>query len=333
MSSSRVGVVLIGRNEGERLLLALDAVTDASRPLVYVDSGSTDDSCRDATERGAVVVNLDMSRPFTAARARNAGFERLRQERPNVEYVQFVDGDCEVDRGWIETAAAELERNPQVAAVCGYLKERYPERSVYNRICDVEWNLGPVGPTTSFGGNVMIRATALEEVGGWNPSVIAAEDDELAVRLRQTGYQLVRLDHESMVHDVDMHHAWQWWRRAKRAGYAYAQVSSLHGAPPERKFVREKRRALLWGLAAPAGALLMAPPTLGISCLAFARYPAVGMRVALQTRMRGFPWTHSIAWGVSCALSAFPEAIGVVQFHLDALRQREPEIIEHKRTE
>jgi len=333
MGSSRVGVVLIGRNEGERVLIALDSVSSPGRPLVYVDSGSTDGSCSAAGERGAVVVKLDMSRAFTAARARNAGFERLRKEHPDIEFVQFMDGDCEVDRGWIKAAAAELDRNPGVAAVCGYLKERYPERSVYNRICDVEWNLGPAGPTTSFGGNVMIRAATLEEVDGWNPSVIAAEDDELAVRLRQAGYRLIRLDHESMIHDVDMHSAWQWWRRAKRAGYAYAQVSDLHGAPPERKFVREKRRALLWGLAAPAGALLMAPPTFGISCLAFARYPAVGVRVTFQTRKRGFPWGHSIAWGVSCALSVFPEAIGVAKFHVDALQRREPEIIEHKRTE
>ncbi len=332
MSESRVGVVLIGRNEGERLLLALSSVSDGRRPVVYVDSGSTDDSRERAAERGAVVVDLDMSKPFTAARARNAGFERLRKDHPSVKYVQFVDGDCEVDAGWIETAAAELERNPQVAAVCGYVKERYPERSIYNRICDVEWHLGPVGPTTSFGGNVMIRATALADVGGWNPQIIAAEDDEVAVRLNQAGYQLVRLDYESMIHDVDMHHAWQWWRRAKRTGYAYAQVSDLHGATPERKFVREKRRALLWGLAMPAGALLMAPSTLGVSFLVLARYPAVGARTAWQTRRRGFPWAHSVAWGVSCALAAFPQAIGVAKFHLDALQNRRPEIIEHKRS-
>jgi GT2 family glycosyltransferase len=332
MSESRVGIVLIGRNEGERLLLALQSVSDGLRPVVYVDSGSTDDSCKWAAERGAVVVDLDMSEPFTAARARNAGFEQLRKVHPDVEYVQFVDGDCEVEAGWIEIAVAELGRDPQVAAACGYLKERYPERSVYNRICDVEWHLGPVGPTTNFGGNVMIRATALEEVGGWNPRVIAAEDDELAVRLRQAGYQLVRLNHQSMIHDVDMHHAWQWWRRAKRAGYAYAQVSTLHGATPEQKFVREKRRALLWGLAVPVGAFLMAPSTLGISCLALARYPAVCARVTWQTHKRDFPWAHSVAWGVSCALSAFPEAIGVAKFHLDALHDRKPEIIEHKRT-
>lgn len=334
MSDSRAGVVLIGRNEGERLVRALQSVSDGRRPLVYVDSGSSDESCERARERGAAVVDLDMAQPFTAARARNAGFKRLREEHPELTYVQFVDGDCEVDSKWIETAATELDANPDVGAVCGYLKERHPEQSVYNKICDVEWHLGPIGPTPNFGGNVMIRTDALENAGGWNPDVIAGEDDELAVRLRKEGYELIRLDYESMTHDVDMHYAWQWWRRQKRTGYAYAQVSELHGATsPERKFVREKRRALLWGLAVPAGALLMAPPTLGVSCLALARYPAVGARVAMQTRKRGFPWAHSLAWGVSCALSSFPEAIGVAKFHLDALQDRKPEIIEHKRTE
>ncbi|MGB8328665.1 MAG: glycosyltransferase family A protein [Polyangiales bacterium] len=334
MSGSSVGVVLIGRNEGERLVRALESVSDGSRPLVYVDSGSTDGSCERAAERSAAVVALDMSLPFTAARARNAGFERLMEEHPETRYVQFVDGDCEVDSKWIETAATELDNDPEVGAICGYLKERHPEHSIYNKICDVEWHLGPVGPTTNFGGNVMIRVDALEKVGGWNPAVIAAEDDELAVRLRKQGWKLIRLDYESMIHDVDMHHAWQWWRRAKRAGYAYAQVSGLHGATtPERKFVHEKRRALLWGLAVPAGALLMAPVTLGISCLALTRYPAVGARIALQTRRRGFPWGHSLAWGASCALSSFPEAAGVAKFYLDALQDRTPEIIEHKRTE
>jgi glycosyltransferase involved in cell wall biosynthesis len=334
MGKSRAGVVLIGRNEGERLVRALRSVSDGSRPLVYVDSGSTDGSCERATELGAAVVDLDMSEPFTAARARNAGYERLRHDHPDVKYVQFVDGDCEVDPNWIETAANELDRDASVGAVCGYLKERHPDRSIYNKICDVEWHLGPVGSTPNFGGNVMIRMDALDKVGGWNPNVIAAEDDELAVRLRKEGYELNRIDYESMIHDVDMHHAWQWWQRQKRTGYAYAQVSEMHGtSTPERKFVREKRRALLWGLAVPAGALLMAPPTMGVSCLALARYPAVGARVALQTRKRGFPWAHSLAWGVSCALSSFPEAVGVAKFHLDALQDRRPEIIEHKRTE
>lgn len=330
MNDDRVGVVVIGRNEGQRLVRALDSVCDGRRPVVYADSGSTDGSSARAAARGAVVVELDPSQPYTAARGRNAGFDRLRADHPEVELVQFVDGDCEVEPGWIATAASALERDPRLAAVCGYLRERSAERSFFGRICEVEWHLGPVGPTTSFGGNVMIRASALEEVGGWDPRVIAAEDDELALRLGRAGYELLRLDAESMVHDADMHHLGQWWRRATRAGYAYAQVSSLHGAAPERKFVREKRRALVWGLAVPVAAALLAPFTLGLSVLPLARYPVVGLRVAWSTRKRGFPVGHAVAWGVSCALSPFPEAIGAARYHARGWLRGTPGTFEKK---
>ena len=51
-------------------------------PVVYVDSGSTDgsDAVR-ARESGADVIELDMSIPFTAARARNAGFSAAAENR------------------------------------------------------------------------------------------------------------------------------------------------------------------------------------------------------------------------------------------------------------
>jgi cellulose synthase/poly-beta-1,6-N-acetylglucosamine synthase-like glycosyltransferase len=176
----------------------------------------------------------------------------------------------------------------------------------------------------------MIRVAALRRLGGYNPQVIAAEDDELAVRLRKAGGRLVRLDRDSTIHDANMHRPSEWWRRAKRCGYAYAQVSAIHGAAPERKFVTEKRRVLIWGFALPAGAIALTPLTLGLSCIAFARYPVTGLRTAIQTRNRGFPLSHSVAWGISCALAPFPEFVGVAKYHLDIWQDRRPEIIEYK---
>ena len=331
-SAQRIGVVLIGRNEGQRLVRSLDSVAASGRPVVYVDSDSTDGSCEAARERGATVVELDMSIPFSAARARNAGFERLMKDHPDVELVQFIDGDCEVLDGWIETAAAVLDEQPDVVAVTGWRRERHAEASVYNRVCDVEWRNGPIGTTKNFGGDVMIRASALKAVGAYNPSVIAAEDDELGVRLRQAGGRLVRLGEFCTLHDADMHTASQWWRRAKRCGHGYAQVSFLHGAPPERKFVTNLRRTILWGLVAPGGAIVLTLPTLGLSWLAFAHYPMVVVKVARETKKQGFSWQHALAWGVSCALSPFPEVFGVAKFHLDRLRNKSPEIIEYNTT-
>lgn len=330
---SRIGVVTIGRNEGDRLVRCLTSLSteiSSGIPVVYVDSGSTDGSREAAVALGAEVVNLDLSIPFTAARARNTGFFHLRQTHPDVEYVQFVDGDCEVVAGWIEAATQALDHHPEVVAVCGWRRERYPEQSPFNRICDVEWRMGNIGETHSFGGDVMIRAAALEAVGGYDDTVIAAEDDEVSVRLRQADGIITRIDQQSTIHDANIHRLSQWWQRAKRCGYAYARVHSLHGAPPERKFVKEVRRTWLWGIIVPVMAFVLVLPTHGLSLLALLRYPFTALRVIVGTQRRGFTGAESLPWGISCGFSVIPEAFGLVKFHLDRLSNKQSQIIEYK---
>jgi glycosyltransferase involved in cell wall biosynthesis len=323
-----VGVVIIGRNEGDRLIRCLDSVIGQVGSIVYVDSGSIDGSGAAARQRGVEVVNLDMSQPFSAARARNAGFARLRKLDPTLRYVQFVDGDCEVLPGWLAAAAAVLAADPIVVAVCGALRERYPEQTVFNRICSVEWNWPKAGEVSAFGGNVMLRSSILAIVGGYNNLVIAAEDDELGVRLRLAGGKLIRLDRESVIHDANMTRLGQWWQRAKRCGYAFAAVAALHGHRSERKFVPELRRTVLWGAVLPLVILLALWPTQGWSLLLLLRYPATIGRTVWATRQRGFGWLDSLVWAISCGFSPFPGALGVAKFYLT--RDRPPEIIEYK---
>src|SRR5882724_2058738 len=107
-------VIAIGRNEGERLRRCLESCRASGYRVIYVDSDSGDQSVELARSLGAEAVELDMSLPFSAARARNAGFERL---DPTTRFVQFVDGDCEIVNGWIEQAARELGARPDVAVV------------------------------------------------------------------------------------------------------------------------------------------------------------------------------------------------------------------------
>src|SRR6185437_3392379 len=191
-------------------------LSDASA-LVYVDSGSTDGSVELARDRRVETITLDMSVPFTAARARNSGFARLRGLNPHFRYVQFIDGDCELVPGWAGKAASFLESNPDIAAVCGRLRERYPERSVYNWLCDKEWN-GPVGEISACAGNVMMSAQAFESVGGYRDDVIAGEESELCIRLRRANWRIWRLDTEMALHDAAMTKFSQWWGRVERGG-------------------------------------------------------------------------------------------------------------------
>jgi len=252
-----VALVVIGRNEGERLRRCLGSVTSQLNVVVYVDSGSTDGSTEWAAGQDVDVVDLDLSKPFTAARARNAGAARVFDLGSSVRYVQFVDGDCELAPEWLDRAKAYLELNPGFVAVCGRLRERHPDRSIYNKICDIEWDT-PVGPARYFGGIVMIRAIAFREVGGFRGDLIAGEEPELAIRLRKAGGLLCRIDFEMALHDADITRFGQWWRRSVRAGYSYALGASIHGAPPERHWVRESRRSWTWGFFVPALGILSA---------------------------------------------------------------------------
>ena len=326
---SEVGVVLIGRNEGDRLVACLDSLSAHASRTVYVDSGSTDDSVAQATQRGVTVVQLDTDQPFTAARARNAGYEKLIAQHPDTPYVQFVDGDCVVDEHWLATAIARLNEDKQLAVVCGRRREINPHASIYNRLCDIEWDT-PVGPAQSCGGDAMFRRAAFDQVGGYNPTIIAGEEPELCFRLRQQGWSIERIDAEMTRHDANMTSVSQWIRRHQRAGHAYAEGAAMHGNSPERYCVRDVHSILLWSLDLPffilAVALLISPYAL----IAFIVYPLMVLKIGIGQRRRGRSWFDALLFGANCIKAKVPQALGVLRYHLARLRGRRNTIIEYK---
>lgn len=323
---SKAGVVAIGRNEGARLKRGLESVVGTAGCVVYVDSGSTDGSVEMARAMGVDVIALDMHIPFTAARARNEGFRRLRELAPDMAYVQFVDGDCEVVAGWLEKAVAFLDARPEVAVVCGRLRERYPERSIYNMLCDIEWDT-PAGETRACGGIALVRADAFEKVGGYRADLIAGEEPEMCVRLRADGWRVWRLEQEMALHDAAMSRFGQWWKRALRGGYAYAQGAKLHGAPPERFCVRESRSAWFWGLGLPLFAFICATLAWPFGLVLFSLYPLQVVRLALRgdRSMRKNWWRAAFL-----VVGKFPEMLGQVKFMLDRTSGNRSRLIEYK---
>jgi GT2 family glycosyltransferase len=328
-SSTVVGCIVIGRNEGERLRVCLSSLVGKVQCIVYVDSGSTDGSVGLAEGLGVDVVKLDMAKPFTAARARNAGFERLKELRPDTVLVQFVDGDCEVIAAWLEHAADVLTTRPELGVVCGRRRERYPDASIFNRLCDIEWDT-PAGPALACGGDAMMRASAFEAVGGFNPELIAGEEPELCVRMRAHGFGIERLPVEMTLHDAAMTEFGQWWKRSVRAGHAFAEGAHLHGAPPERHWVKESRRALFWGGVVPALALFGLPFSQGRSLLLLGGYPASAARVYAYAKRRGHSSKDAAYYAGFVTLAKFPEFQGGLRFRLGRLARRRAKIIEYK---
>lgn len=333
----KLAIVAIGRNEGQRLIRCLEAIREQApdATVVYVDSGSTDGSVGEARERGAHVVKLDLSTPFTAGRARNAGFDAACQLEPEIDFIQFLDGDCELVRGWLVAAQRELSEADRFAAVCGRLRERHPDATIYNALADLEWD-GPVGEIKSCGGNAMYRRAAFKEVGGFNAHVPAGEEPELCFRLRQAGWRIARIKSDMALHDAAMTSALQLWRRGQRGGHAYAQGAWMHGRTDERFNVRKVLSIIAWGGLGPAiaGAAAVCAwwwPVLAlIPAGLLAVYVAQILRLVLRARRRGV--RRGVAWaqGMWLVLGKFAELLGVLRFTVRILGRRPLRVIEHR---
>ncbi len=331
-----VGVVVIGRNEGERLKRCLRSLVDQADHIVYVDSGSTDGSGDFARSIGVDVVELDMTKPFSMARGRNTGASHLIRTAPNLDFIQFVDGDCEVDKNWIGKAVSLLLDRAEVVAVCGRRRERHPEASIYNRLMDMEWNT-PIGEARACGGDSMMRSAEFQRVGGFNDAMIAGEEPELCVRLRQAGGVILREDAEMTLHDAAMWRFGQWWKRAMRGGHAYAEGAAIHGRGPLRYNVQQMRSTLFWGAAVPfagigcAVAAVWQPVWLAGTAVVSMLVVVQWARIVRGGRARGFAPEDARLYSTFCLIGKAAGALGVARYWLNRILGRRSGLIEYKR--
>lgn len=325
--SASVAVIAIGRNEGERLIGCLDALGQSTvKPgrIIYVDSGSTDGSIEVAKARGAEVVLLDTRIPFTAARARNAGVEALK-DQGLPDFLQFIDGDCALDPAWLKTALSFMQKTPDAIVVCGRRREKFPESSVYNRLCDVEWDT-PIGQARACGGDALMRSAAFEAVDGFDPTLIAGEEPDLCVRMRQNGGHVWRIDAEMTLHDAAITRFGQFWKRMRRGGHAFAEGAARHGHLRERHGIKGRNSAVFWGLVLPCILLLLTLMWTPWALLAVVIYPIQMTRLALKGGGSGFAWKR----GVLLVVGKFAEGLGVLEYYRNRLRKGPAELIEYK---
>jgi glycosyltransferase involved in cell wall biosynthesis len=336
MGTPGAAVVVIGRNEGERLIRCFDSIGSAY-PVVYVDSGSTDGSVEEARKRDFRVVTLSTEHGFTAARARNAGWRDLVATWPGLRFVQFVDGDCEFAPGWIETAIHALDAEPKLCAAFGRRRERFPQTSVYNALCDDEWNV-PIGLVESCGGDVLFRVAALVEAKGYNDDLIAGEEPDLCLRLGQAGWLIRRVDAEMTLHDAAITRFRQQWLRMRRSGHAYAEHVARHGKRAFPSWRGENRRTIIWAFVLPAvigllllGALLSGSCWLALGGLLIALlYPLQIMRLALRDLGRGKARSFALHHGLWLVLGKFAQAGGLLRYWRNRARNRRNSLIEYK---
>jgi len=316
-----IGIVVIGRNEGERLIKCLHSVMKSEKPIVYVDSASNDGSAKYADSLGVSVVKLTDDKPINAAIARNAGFELIMNEHPSLELIHFIDADCELDINWLNHASNTLENNEKVSAVCGRLREKDVGKSVYTKLCDMSWYIKP-GEINSCGGIATIKVDVFKELKGFNETLIAGEEPEFYSRVRKKGYIVLCLDVAMGTHDCAMESFEQWWTRTVKTGFGFANGSQW-GAWSKRQY-----SILIWVLLIPLTILCgtIIEPWLLSSALIF---PIQILKIAIKSTIP-YSFKGKLLDATFCVFSKFPQFVGMVKYQVSRFSKEQNKNIEYK---
>lgn len=316
-----IGLVVIGRNEARHLSRALSPELVRRTAAIYVDSGSTDRSAETAESLGATVHELDPAHPFSPARARYEGAAVLMKKHPEIEFIQFLDGDCELHENWIERAKVALSAEHDIAIVCGRLEERYPDASVYNRLSAMQWN-NVTGDIAACGGIFLARRGCYEKSGGFDSRLITGEEADLCSRIRQDGGRIVRLDVPMAVHDSELLHFRQWWSRAVWGGYGGALKVMARRDSSMVERLRQLHQRLTWPILVPMVGLISMLCMVwsiwfgAIPLLIIAAYVLLFVRIAVDQLQHQDSIRDASVYAAFCILRKFAVAAGFLQFFL-----------------
>jgi cellulose synthase/poly-beta-1,6-N-acetylglucosamine synthase-like glycosyltransferase len=325
-----LSVVVIGRNEGARLtrclksILAMEPV-DGGFEVIYVDSGSTDSSLEVAAGFGAKVLKIEEGRP-TAARGRNLGWRAARGP-----WILFLDGDTILNPSFPRVALAAAT-DDSIASVYGHRREIYPNANFYQRVLDLDW-IFPLGQTEFCGGDTVMRRSALEAVGGYDSTLIAGEEPEMCSRMRALGYVILHIDAQMTLHDLAITRWSQYWRRASRTGYAYAQISTRTRDGKVPLWVREsaanrKRAVVLMAMAASLIVVAVVSPVAGAVCVLLGICLLV--RSAWRARWKSKDPLSLFLYAIHSHLQQIPIFFGQLEFQRDLKRNERRGLIEYK---
>lgn len=348
---SRLAAVVIGRNEGQRLVRCLQSVLPHFQSVVYVDSGSVDGSADRAAELGARVVRLQGG-PFTAARGRQCGLDELDRLARGagsthggvnpIVYVQFIDGDCILNETWIPDAVAALDEDAKLAGVCARRREIRARESFFSRMIDIDWDIPP-GEVPFVGGDWLARWSAIREVGGWSTDLIAGEEPDLCFRMRDRGWRILRLAREQTLHDIAMTRFKAYWRRALRSGYAYAEVGWKHRKGSGREWLRPSVGIVVYGLLVPIGIVTLAAIALLVPMVRWYAMAAAVLLLLIWAKsafsMLRYCHAKGLAWGTAASYTLLniackpAAAVGVIKYLWASVRGTSQTLIEYKGAE
>ena len=326
-----ISVVVIGRNEGQRLSRCLQSIAQMQHPsfdieVIYVDSGSEDGSTTLAQESGAKVIALQPDRP-SAALGRNAGWRAARGAT-----ILFLDGDTILHPAFVTASLPDLTGN--IAVVWGHRREIHPEASIYNAVLDLDWIYAP-GPTLYCGGDALFRHSVLSATNGFDETLIAGEEPELCRRIAALDFTILHVDRPMTGHDLAITRFSQYWRRNTRAGHAYAEVSQRLDASGQTFWADEVRRNRNRALTLIAlcllgllGSILLRSLWPALAVLLF--FTAISLRSALKARWKSSDPLTLFLYGIHSHLQQIPIYYGQFQYRWNRRKGKRVRLLEYK---
>jgi GT2 family glycosyltransferase len=254
-----ISIVIKTYNEEAKIARAIESALRAGellqRPVevVIADSLSTDRTAEIAAAYPVRIVQFLHAEERGCGAGVELGFQHARGC-----YIYFLDGDMELDAGFVVAALARIEQQPRLAGIGGIIEDTRIANDV-DRIRVNNQAVSAVGPCRWLEGGGLYRRSAIVEAGGYaaNRNLKGYEEAELGMRLRAAGWQLERLPGLAARHTGHEAGTWELMKRHWRSGRAMSGGVLLRSALG-RPWLGEACRMLLHPLAVIAWWLLLA---------------------------------------------------------------------------
>lgn len=191
-----VSIVIPVFNEERYLSSCLSSVMALNYPkdhleILLIDNGSTDRSLEIA--RGFHEVIIYVKENVKVGAVRNHGVQKAKGT-----IVVFLDSDCIVDREWLNHGVGTLMESPDDVIGGQYLLREDPSW------LEKHWMLSSPNQRARqnalVGGCVFISKEVFENVGGFDETLNAGEDNDLTKRLRDKHFNVKINPSLSVVH-------------------------------------------------------------------------------------------------------------------------------------
>lgn len=200
-----LSIAIIGKNEAQYLASLFDSLGSITltKEIIYVDSASTDESVKIAKKHANKVIVLKDSPQLCAAAGRY-----IASQQAKFDWILYLDGDMILEEDFIAFLNSKKFQtySDKIAGFVGYYEYLYKDGSSdTNRLLQA-----PETIVNHFGGAVMLKKEIVLKAGNWNPSVVANEEIDLYMKIKNLGAVVYGLDrnfvkhHAKKVSNLDM---------------------------------------------------------------------------------------------------------------------------------